>query len=46
MNILKLGKTEIQHLLDHSEGWLILGKNHIAYKTNALPISLVLTKSK
>lgn len=46
ITISKLGNTEIQYLLDPSEGWLILGKNHIVYKTNALPISLLLTKSK
>ena len=46
INILKLGNTEIQCLLDYNEGWLILDKKHIVYKINTLSISLVLTKSK
>lgn len=30
INILQLHSTEIQYLLDHNEGWLILGKKQTA----------------
>lgn len=39
INILKLVNIEIQYLLDHNKGWLILGKKHIVCKINTLSIS-------